>query len=616
MHSRKGSYGYSSYRPKVQARWFSLVLVIFVISFLFLRTNVLLRILPRPPRFPSSQTSCPTSPPSPAIISPPHGRFNWKDVTQRYPVENFVKLPAAGKRPTLKVQFDFKQDEPPLYHEIVRKRRQAAVKMTFERSWKAYKKHAWKQDELLPISGGSKTTFGGWGATLVDSLDTLWIMGLEDEFHEAVQAVTEIDFAPGHGELNMFETTIRYMGGLLAAYDLTSCKDGRLLEKAMELGDMIYMSFDTPNRMPITRWNAGKAAAGEEQSAAANGIIAELASFSLEFTRLSQLTGDMRYYDAVTRVTAVLASQQNETKIPGLWPVGINVQKPDLTRDNLFSLGTMADSAYEYLGKTYQLLHNTGATASQYANMYTSAMDAVIKYLLFHPTTPDNADILMPGAARIDGQGTITLDPTAQHLVCFAGGMLALGSKLLGNASHLEHGRKVTEACIWSYIHAPNGIMPEMFRMTPCPTKEPCDYDENSRRIQQFPGFERVTDARYMLRPEAIESVFYMYRITGERRYQDVAWSMFEAIEKRTRTSIANAAIRDVTQRVEPKEASELRRGVGARSEESELELSDSMESFWTAETLKYFYLIFSEPGLISLDEWVLNTEAHPFRLH
>jgi len=498
----------------------------------------------------------------------------------------------------------------------MRKRRQAAVKMTFERSWKAYKEHAWKQDELLPISGGSKTTFGGWGATLVDSLDTLWIMGLEDEFHEAVQAVTEIDFAPGHGELNMFETTIRYLGGLLAAYDLTGCEDGRLLEKAMELGDMIYMSFDTPNRMPITRWNAGKAAAGEQQSAAANGIIAELASFSLEFTRLSQLTGDMRYYDAVTRVTAVLASQQNETKIPGLWPVGINVQKPDLTRDNLFSLGTMADSAYEYLGKTYQLLHNTGATASPYAIMYTSAMDAVIKHLLFRPKTPDNADILVPAAARIDDQGKMTLDPTAQHLVCFAGGMLALGSKLLGNASHLDYGRKVTEACIWSYIHAPNGIMPEMFRMTPCPTTEPCDYDDNTSRLQQFPGFEHVTDARYMLRPEAIESVFYMYRITGERRYQDVAWSMFEAIEKRTRTSIANAAIRDVTLRIEPKEGSELRRGVGVRSDESELQLSDSMESFWTAETLKYFYLIFSEPGLISLDQWVFNTEAHPFRLH
>ncbi|KAL1604226.1 hypothetical protein SLS59_004020 [Nothophoma quercina] len=532
-----------------------------------------------------------------------------------FDLEILAELPLRKKVDLPKVQFDFNQEEPPLYHELMRKRRQAAVKTTFERSYAAYRQHAWKQDELLPVSGGSKTTFGGWGATLVDSLDTLWVMDLKDEFNEAVQAVTEIDFTPGNDTLNMFETTIRYLGGLLAAYDLTDCKDSRLLEKAMELGDMIYMSFDTSNRMPITRWSAKKAAAGEKQSAAPQGIIAELASFSLEFTRLSQLTGDMRYYDAVTRITAVLANQQNATKLPGLWPVGINVQESDLTRDNLFSLGTMADSAYEYLGKTYQILHNTGAAASQYATMHMSAMDAIIENLLFQPKTPDNADILMPAAARIDPNGKITLDYTAQHLVCFAGGMLALGSKLLGNTTHLDYGRRVTDACIWSYNHAPNGIMPEMFRMTPCPLHEPCKYDDETSKKQQFPGFEHVTDARYMLRPEAIESVFYMYRITGERRYQDIAWSMFEAIERRTRTGIANAAIRDVTLKVDLKEGIELRRGVGAKREEGELELDDSMESFWMAETLKYFYLIFSEPDLLSLDEWVFNTEAHPFRL-
>ncbi|KAJ4324532.1 hypothetical protein N0V94_001272 [Neodidymelliopsis sp. IMI 364377] len=500
----------------------------------------------------------------------------------------------------------------------MRKRRQAAVKTTFERCWKAYKEHAWKQDELRPISGGSKTTFGGWGATLVDSLDTLWIMDMKTDFQEAVDAVTEIDFAPGDRELNMFETTIRYLGGLLAAYDLTDCKDSRLLEKAMELGDMLYASFDTPNRMPITRWSAKKAAAGEEQSAASQGIIAELASFSLEFTRLSQLTGDMRYYDAVTRVTAVLASQQNQTKIPGLWPVGINVQKPDLTQNTLFSLGAMADSAYEYLAKTYQLLHNTGETASTYATMYGAAMDAVTTHLLFRPKTPDNTDILMPASVRINAQGTITQDHTAQHLVCFVGGMLALGSRLLGNSTHLSYGRKVTDACIWSYTHAPNGIMPEISLMSACPSHSPCSYDEETAKTQQFPGFDRVIDARYMLRPEAIESVFYMYRITGERRYQDIAWTMFEAIEKRTRTGLANAAIKDVTLKSEKKnEASELRRGVvsGHLEEGEEALLEDSMESFWMAETLKYFYLAFSEPGLLSLDEWVFNTEAHPLRV-
>jgi mannosyl-oligosaccharide alpha-1,2-mannosidase len=89
-----------------------------------------------------------------------------------------------------------------------------------------------------------------------------------------------------------------------------------------------------------------------------------------------------------------------------------------------------------------------------------------------------------------------------------------------------------------------------------------------------------------VIRPEAIESVFILYRITGDKAYQDIAWEMFEGIENATKTDIANSAIDDVTQ-VTPAKA-------------------DRMESFWLAETLKYFYLVFSEPDLISLDDYVL----------
>ncbi len=101
-----------------------------------------------------------------------------------------------------------------------------------------------------------------------------------------------------------------YLGGSLSAYDLTDCKDGGLLAKPMKLGDMFYMCFDTPNCMLIMRGSARKGAAGKQQNAASESVVAELTSFNLEFTRLSQFTGDLRYYDAVTRVTAVLASQQ------------------------------------------------------------------------------------------------------------------------------------------------------------------------------------------------------------------------------------------------------------------------------------------------------------------
>lgn len=614
MHGRKGSFGYSPSRSRVGVRWTGLLTLIFVALCLLYRSCGTLWILPIPESFPSAPSSCPTSPPHPALTLPPSGHFRWRDITQHYPVQDFAHLPTEDAKVLPKIQYNFSEEDRPLYREVVRRRRQAAVKATFERSWKAYREQAWKQDELLPISGGSKTTFGGWGATLVDSLDALWIMDMKEEFDLAVTAVTEIAFAPGEGRVNMFETTIRYLGGLLAAYDLTDCKDGRLLQKAMELGDMIYASFDTPNRMPITRWSGKMAANGLLQEAAQQGILAELASFSMEFTRLSQLTGDMRYYDAVTRVTDVLELQQNSTRIPGLWPVGVNVQDHDLTKDTFFSLGTMADSAYEYLPKTYQLLHGTEAGA-QYKGMYESAVDAAIEHLLFRPITPNNADILTPTSARVQPDGSIVRDHKIQHLACFTGGMFALGSKLFESPQHLDYARRVTESCIWAYTNAPNSIMPETFTMLACSSSHPshnaddCTFDPNVWPPQQFPGFETVLDARYVLRPEAIESVFYMYRITGEQRYQDIAWDMFQAIERHTRTELANAAIQDVTLKID-------RDGNGgAESGAKELEKDNSMESFWLAETLKYFYLVFSAPEVVSLDEWVFNTEAHPFRL-
>lgn len=123
-------------------------------------------------------------------------------------------------------------------------------------TWNGYKEHAWLKDELAPISGSYTNTLGGWAATLVDSLDTLWIMDFKDEFEEAVGALQQLDFSSADGdELNIFETTIRYLGGFLGAYDVSNGQYPALLDKAVELADMLYVAFDTPNRMPITRWH-------------------------------------------------------------------------------------------------------------------------------------------------------------------------------------------------------------------------------------------------------------------------------------------------------------------------------------------------------------------------
>lgn len=180
-------------------------------------------------------------------------------------------------------------------------------------------------------------------------------MGLQDEFEEAVAAVAELDFTQcSLEEINVFETTIRYLGGFLGAYDISQHKYPVLLDKAIEVGQMLYAAFDTPNRMPITRWKINAAVrrdASPLQEAGDGVLVAEIGSLTLEFTRLSQLSQDDRYYDAVQRIMDVFEAQQSFTKIPGLWPVVVNAKTMDFRGSSTFTIGGMADSLYEYLPK-------------------------------------------------------------------------------------------------------------------------------------------------------------------------------------------------------------------------------------------------------------------------
>jgi len=546
-----------------------------------------------------SSSWCPIIPPRKPYRPAKVPGFNWKSVTLKHPISSFIQLSRSRPANLRSIQHSF--SEPSFQAEVIRTERRDMVKRVFKRCWNSYKEKAWLADELSPISGEPKNPFGGFAATLIDNLDTLWIMDMKEEFETAVAAAMNISFEPDTSteeKINIFETTIRHLGGLLAAYDLTGCKDKRLLDKAIQLGDMIYLTFDTEHHMPVTRWNPRSAANGEEQGAADHAIIAELASSSLEMTRLSQLTGDMRYFDIIQRITDLMDSQQNQTKLPGMWGIGINLETLDLTYDDVFGLGAMSDSAYEYLPKMYALLGGIGQ-APQYERIYKYAADTIIRHILFRPMVPDEADILFAGIGHADDPSNPYIEPQCQHLTCFVGGMLSLGGRLVKNETHIAFGRKVAEGCVWAYRKSPLGIMPEFFHMVKCPSRSNCTWDEalwfSERNSDNAPpGFASIDDSRYILRPEALESVFYLYRITGDPQWQEYAWEMFSAVERYTRTELANAAIEDVIQ-------------------DPPVQM-DSMESFWMAETLKYLYLVFSEPDFVSLDEYVFNTEAHPFR--
>lgn len=381
---------------------------------------------------------------------------------------------------------------------------------------------------------------------------------------------------------------------------------------------MLYGAFDTPNRLPITRWSKldGEVASGST-------VVAEIGSVSLEFTRLSQLTGDPKYFDAVQRITNYLTDQQMKTKLPGLFPTIVNAREADFTSTAIFTIGGMADSLFEYLPKQFLLL---GGRLDQYRHLYENAFAAIKAFILFRPMTPTDEDIVFAGTIRSFSSLKLELDPQMQHLACFAGGMFALASKIFDRPADLELAARLTNGCLWAGKSTASGLMPELFHAIPCsggledacPWKEETWSDDMFRRnsndyqggdkwlpkqervklkqerLRLAPGVSAIASRQYFLRPEVIESLFVMYRTTGNGHWREEAWLLFQAITKFTRTEIAFAGLDDVS--------SNQSRHV------------DRMESFWLAETLKYFYLIFSEPEVASLDEYVFNTEAHPFR--
>lgn len=493
-----------------------------------------------------------------------------------------ARLPlASARKPLPRVQHAFEAD-PPRHDQPVQEARQKAVRDAFKKSWDSYSKNAWTRDELRPLAGGGKDTFGGFGATLVDALDTLWIMGLRQEFVDAAREACRLDFSPTAitrrvGSLNVFETTIRFLGGLISAHDLSG--EPALLSKAVELGDMLLAAFDTPTHIPGFWLNFQDAAKGH-QSAGSGDPSAAPTSLSLEFTRLAQLTGNDKYYAAIDVVSSMLQKTQKNTLLPGMWPTLLNFQSWETAGAQPhaeFGLGALADSLYEYLPKMHLLLEGSDP---KYEAMYRGAMDVVEKHVLFRPMAPPNGsaaegtipDILFSGTATVHQDGSVTNNNEGQHLACFTGGMFALGGRLFDNPHHEKIGEQLARGCAWGYARFPTGLLPEMFGTSVCPSiDKQCAWDEGRwiREIQPpwekpkvnrkgavngfdksklLPtGFTHARDPRYILRPEAIESLFVLYRITGKDDLRDIAWRMFLDIQTATSTPLGNAAVEDVT---------------------------------------------------------------------
>ncbi|KAF9576596.1 mannosyl-oligosaccharide alpha-1,2-mannosidase [Mortierella alpina] len=473
--------------------------------------------------------------------------------------------------------------------------RKNRVKEAFVHSWAAYRRDAWGKDEYHPISKyGSNMIRKGQGFTIVDSLDTILLMGLEEEFEEAKAWVkNDLDFDQD-GEVNLFETTIRVLGGLLSAYD-QSGQDPVFLHKAVDLADRLMGAFETTSGIPYASVHL-KDRRGVPSHDRGISSTSEVATLQLEFKYLSHLTGDAKYWKAAENVILKMKDLDN---LDGLVPIYINPYTGNFQGGEI-RLGSRGDSYYEYLIKQYL---QTGKTEKIYKDMYDHAMGGAKKHLLGR-TIPNN--LLFVG--EISKYEPQNLSPKMDHLVCFLGGTMALGStegRSLNDGGQTPRkrlsivqeedfriGEELTESCYEMYHQTETGLAPEIVYWV---QKE--EQIRGKSALQHTPGSDFIIndrDGHNWLRPETVESLFYLWRLTGNDKYRHWGWNIFEAIEKYSKVSTGGySSIHDI------------RRADNVR-------FSDKMETFFLAETLKYFYLLFGSDEVLPLDKYVFNTEAHP----
>jgi flagellar motor protein MotB len=445
--------------------------------------------------------------------------------------------------------------------------RREKVKAGMQHAWRGYKTYAWGRDELKPKSNHGTDNWGGMGVTLVDSLDTLWVMGLKDEFNDAkkwVAASLSFDHA---GQVSVFETTIRELGGLLAAYDLSG--ESVFLDKAKRLGDRLIKAFQTSSGIPSGQVNLNNGMIGNGW-AGNSAILSELGTLQVEFRYLAYATGESRYEDICMKPVQMMAKKNPPF---GLYPIKIRIDDGNFA-DNVVTFGALGDSFYEYLLK---LWIQGGRKEMWLRETYDRAMNGAIAKLL-QASTPT-------GLAFFGDWSGNHIHRKMDHLVCFVPGMLALGAYTdpLGfDSPRAQRDLSVAKAMMYTCR--------EMYhRMT---TGISAEYVEFPPGQDLVPGPQA---SFYILRPETAESLFILNQLTGDPIYRDWAWEIWEAIEKYCKTGTGYSSLHDVTRQNPGQE--------------------DRMESFFLAETMKYLYLAQDPDKPIDLMKYVFNTEAHPMKI-
>ncbi|KAI1303826.1 glycoside hydrolase family 47 protein [Xylaria venustula] len=490
--------------------------------------------------------------------------------------------------------------------------RREKVKSAFVTSWDAYYANAWGNDRYHPVSGkGSQMSPHGLGWIIVDSLDTMMLMNLTDRLVEPRKWLQrKLDYNQDQ-DVNTFETTIRMLGGLLSAHYLTtklpdaaSRRDSVYLAKAIELADRLLPAYESRSGIPYASVHLSKAKGLISHADGGSSSTAEAGTLQLEMKYLSYLTGNDTYWRKAERVMKALDDNHASN---GLVPIFVHPESGRFTSREI-RLGSRGDSYYEYLVK--QFLQTSGQEPV-YQGMWEEALDGIQKHLI---TTTKHSGLKFV-AELPQGIGE-PLSPKMDHLVCFLPGLIALGATrghTLAKArtwpswddkkeNQIQLARDLTKTCWGMYAVTKTGLAPEIAwfhakeeDLRPAPGDRLTAPTRDSLSAWKKDYIVKPLDAHNLQRPETVESLFIMWRITEDPIYREWGWKIFKAFEKHTKLSERQGytSVNDVNAVPPPPR--------------------DNMESFWLAETLKYLYLLFSPNDFLPLTEVVFNTEAHIF---
>lgn len=447
------------------------------------------------------------------------------------------------------------------------KQRRDHVKQMMKHAWENYVTYAWGKNELRPVSkrGHSASIFGSssMGATIVDAMDTLYIMGMDEEFEKGKEWIAgNLDMNQMSGDVSVFETNIRYVGGLLTAYAFTG--DELFKKKATHIVDKLLPAFDTPTGIPFALVNmrAGNAK-NFGWASGGSSILSEFGTLHMEFAYLSDITGNPIYRKKVEKIRETIRQVERPKN---LYPNYLHPKTGKWGQQHT-SVGALGDSFYEYLLKEWL---RSGKRDKQAKEMFDEAATDIEEMLIQKSAS---------GLTYIAEWKYGRLEHKMDHLACFAGGMYGLAAEMEKDKNSdrwMNIAKGITHTCHESYDRTDTKLGPEAFRFSDA---------VEARALKQ-------NERYYILRPETVESYFLMWRLTKDPKYREWGWEMVQALDKHCKVDGGYSGIRNVYQ-------------VGGNKD-------DVQQSFFLAETLKYLYLLFSDDDLISLNQWVFNTEAHP----